>query len=195
MKTQKKRNEQENIKFKNFKWVLLITVWTFFLSVLMSFFSDLILKSTNIFVSFIVLLVIIFIGIIFDIIGIAITAVDEKPFHSMASAKVNGSFEAIILIKNASKVSNICNDVIGDICGIVAGASVAFIIFELSSLISYTNTALLTVILSSFAASLTVGGKAIGKEVAITHSKSIIFFCGKLIHFIQNIFKKGSREK
>ncbi len=191
MKTNKKRSEQDNTKFKNFKWVLLITVWTFFLSVLMSFFSDLILKNTNIFVSFIVLLVIIFIGIIFDIIGIAITAVDDKPFHSMASAKVKGSFEAIKLIKNASKVSNICNDVIGDICGIVAGASVAFIIFELSSLISFSNTALLTVLLSSFAASLTVGGKAIGKEIAITHSKGIIYFCGKLIYYVQNIFNRA----
>jgi len=33
-------------------------------------------------------LVIVFIGIIFDIIGIAVTSADESPFHAMASRNI-----------------------------------------------------------------------------------------------------------
>ena len=183
MKIYKERNNvPKSQKNKNIRWVILIILWTFGLSILMSFFSDLILRNTNLFFSFVLLFSIIFIGIIFDVIGIAITSVAEKPFHSMASAKIPGAIESIKLIKNASKVSNICSDVVGDICGIVSGASVAFIILEIAVKFNDINIGLFTVLLSSLAASLTVGGKAIGKEIAMNHSKGIIHFCGRFIH-------------
>lgn len=189
MKSRKPRTENHKGKLKNMKWVLLITLWTFALSVFMSFFSDLILRNTNIFLSFVVLLIIIFIGIIFDVIGIAVTAVDERPFHSMASGKVLGSLQSIKMIKNASKVSNICNDVIGDICGIVSGASATFIVIKTYEIYPEVNMGLFTVLISSLAASLTVGGKAVGKDIAINHSKVIIKICGRILYSIENTFK------
>ncbi|MFQ8767640.1 MAG: hypothetical protein ACLR8U_14850 [Oscillospiraceae bacterium] len=42
----------------------------------------------------------------FDIIGVAVTAADEKPFHSMASRKVPEAGEALKLIRNAGRVSS-----------------------------------------------------------------------------------------
>ena len=74
--------------------------------------------------AFLILLVIVMVGIIFDIIGVAVTSADEKPFHSMAARKVPGSQEAIKLLRNAERVSSICNDVVGDICGVVSGTRV-----------------------------------------------------------------------
>lgn len=176
-------------KLKSVKWVLLITLWTFGLSVFMSFFSDLILRNTNLFVSFVVLFFIILIGILFDVIGIAVTSVDDKPFHAMASRKVIGSIQSIKMIRHASKVSNICNDVIGDICGIISGASGTFIVLEISNIYPDINIALFTVFMSSLAAALTVGGKAIGKDIAINHSKIIIKICGRILYSIESKLK------
>ncbi|WDC83794.1 hypothetical protein PL321_14940 [Caloramator sp. mosi_1] len=85
------------------------------------------------FFCFFVLISIIFVGIIFDIIGVAVTAAEEAPFHSLASRKVKGAKTAVKLIRNADKVSNFCNDVIGDICGVVSGAAGAIIISKLIS--------------------------------------------------------------
>ncbi len=176
-------------KLNRIKWVLLITLWTFCLSVFMSFFSDIILRNTNLFVSFVLLLFIIITGIVFDLIGIAVAAVDEKPFHSMASGKVHGSIQSIKMIKNASKVANICNDVIGDICGIISGASATFIVVRTVQLYPDTNLGLFTVLMSSLVAALTVGGKAIGKDIALNHSKIIITICGRILYSIENTIR------
>ena len=71
-------------------------------------------------------------SIFFDIIGIAATAAEEVPFHSMASKKQDGAKWAIILIRNADRVSSFCNDIIGDICGVLSGAVSTYIIIYLS---------------------------------------------------------------
>ena len=63
-------------------------------------------------------------GILFDIIGVAVTAADPRPFHSMAAHKEKGAKEALKLLRNADRVSSVCNDVVGDICGIVSGATI-----------------------------------------------------------------------
>ena len=57
----------------------------------------------------------------------AVATANEKPFHSMASRKVPGALEAIRLLRNAERVSSICNDVVGDICGVVSGSASATI--------------------------------------------------------------------
>ncbi len=187
MKIKKLKIDED--RFNHIKWVLLITLWTFCLSVFMSFFSDIILRNTNLVISFLLLLFIIITGIIFDIIGIAVAAADERPFHSMASGKVSGSAQSIKLIKNASKVSNICNDVIGDICGIISGASATFIVVKTVQLYPGINLGLFTVFISSLVAALTVGGKAIGKDIAINYSKAIIAICGRILFSFERIFK------
>ena len=69
--------------------------------------------------AFIVLLLIVFLGILFDIIGVAVMSANEKPFHSMAAKKLPGAVEAMKLLRSAEKVSSFCNDVVGDICGVV----------------------------------------------------------------------------
>jgi CBS domain containing-hemolysin-like protein len=51
------------------------------------------------------------------------------------------------------------------------------------------NGALLTVLMSSTIAGLTVGGKALGKEIAINKSKEIILISAKVVRFFDKIFK------
>ena len=164
------------------RWVIFITIFAFLLSVFMSTFSDILLRKSNNAVAFIVLIAIIFIGILFDIIGVAVTVTDEKPFHSMAASKVKGAKSSLMLIRNASRVSNVCNDVIGDICGIISGSSAAFIVTQVDfSDVGFMSAAVFSVILSGIVASLTIGGKAFGKEIAINNSKEIISMIGRIL--------------
>lgn len=125
--------------------------------------------------------------------GIASAAADEAPFHAMAAEKVYGAKEAIAIIKNADKFSSFCNDVIGDISGIVSGTATAIVLLQLSNILGHAEGSsmqlILSVIFTSFVAALTVGGKAIGKYFAINSSTQIMIFTGKTIAFLENKFK------
>lgn len=165
----------------NLKWVITITIWTFFLAIGISLTSEIVLNKTQILFSIIVLVVIVLIGVLTDIIGIAVTVASEKPFHAMAADRVVGAKYAIKLLKNAGPVSNFCNDVIGDICGILSGAAATSIIVNLHTSISKP---LLTVILSGLVASFTVGGKAVGKSIAIGNSHTIVFTTARFLNYI-----------
>ena len=51
----------------------------------------------------------------------------------MAAHKVRGAREAVWMVRNAEKVSSICNDVVGDICGIISGATGALIVTHITA--------------------------------------------------------------
>lgn len=112
---------------KLIKWVVTIFLVTIVISGTISFVSDAVMESSSLPVAFLILLVIILVGILFDTVGMAVATADEKPFHSMAAKKVPGAQEAIRLLRNAERVSSICNDVVGDICGVVSGSASATI--------------------------------------------------------------------
>ena len=135
----------------------------------------------------IITLLVISIGIIFDMIGTATLSSSEVPFHAKSSKKIRGAKESLYLIKNSVKVSSICNDVIGDICGIVSGAMGAIVAVNLSSSFNI-NIIISTTLVSSVISSLTVGGKAIFKKVAVKNADSIVFFVGRL----KSLFKSDN---
>lgn len=178
-----KQKLKSKIEFiKKYKWILNIALITLVLAIFMSIFSEMLLRSVNTFIAFFVLISIIALGVTFDTIGIAVATANERPFHAMASKRIESAKYSIALIKNASQVSNFCNDVIGDICGIVSGAAVAIIVTNIVSIGGITvSTTVMSIALSGFVASLTVGGKAIGKELAINNSKGIVNYVGKVI--------------
>ncbi|MCX7696030.1 MAG: hypothetical protein N2Z71_10045 [Caloramator sp.] len=182
IKLHKKKTSDKNA---NIKWIVLIIIWTFIISASISFVSNSLLSGVGIFFAFFILIAIILIGIIFDIIGVAVTAAEETPFHSLASRKVTGARTAVKLIRNADKVSNFCNDVIGDICGVVSGAAGAIIISKLISKGVFSNQTILSLIVSATIASLTVGGKALGKNFAMTQSNNIVYKTAWLIETIR----------
>jgi CBS domain containing-hemolysin-like protein len=130
----------------------------------------------------IILLLIVFIGIFFDLLGIAVTAAEERPFHSMAASKVRGAKESIRIIRNAGAVANFFNDVIGDISGIISGSASAAILLKINDKISISSV-VLSVLLTGLIASITVGGKAIGKELALRKSNLIVYKMGVLVSY------------
>ncbi len=196
-----KQNKRNNIKIRNknisisnkdktYKWTLIIIFWTFIFSVILNLTSISILRTINIFIAFTMLILIILFGIIFDIIGIAVTVASEVPFHSMASKRIPEAKYAIKLIKNAEKVSNLCNDVVGDIAGIISGATSAIIVGQMAETYNFIDTALLGILMTALIAALTVGGKSIGKIIAISKSNLIVYKIAGYIHFFKELFIK-----
>lgn len=181
-KYNKKANKKnKNIKLKaDYNWIIQITALAFIITFIMSLSSESALKDVNIFVSLIIVLVFIFLGIIFDMIGISVTVADKKVFHSMAAKKVSGAKTALNLIDNASKVSSFCNDVIGDICGILSGTAASTISLLVSTKLNL-NLFLVTLVITSIIAALTIGGKALGKSIAINNSNNILYKFARVI--------------
>lgn len=183
------KKESEGVfKKYNFRWVILISLWTFISAAIFSVITESLVMNLDILMAFIVLIFVISIGVIFDTIGIAVAVAPEGPFHAMAANRIKEAKHAIKLVRNASKVSNFCNDVIGDISGIMSGAAGTTIIFKLLDVYPILNGAVFSIILTSLIASFTVGGKALGKSVAILHNEKIIFKIAILLNFIENNF-------
>ena len=166
---------------KNIQWVVTIFVMTILISGTISLVSDEVMANSSVVVAFCILLAIIFLGILFDIIGMAVATADEKPFHSMAARKVPGAHEAIRLLRNAERVSSICNDVVGDICGIVSGTTAAVILLRLNESFS-VNSLVTSVLVTALISGLTIGGKAVGKNIAISQSTKVVYWVGRVIH-------------
>ncbi len=181
-----KKDGDSFINRYNLKWVITISIWTFITAGLFNSITETLVKNLDILLSFILLGTIILIGVLFDIIGIAVTSAEETPFHSMAANKVVEAKYAIKLIRNAGQVSNFCNDVIGDISGILSGALGTNIIYKLVNIYDLKNTIILSVTITSLIASLTVGGKAFGKSIAIRSSRDIIFKVAKILYYMDN---------
>ena len=184
-------------KQKQRKWVLTIFFATILISGTISLASDAIMANSNMVVAFLILLLIIFVGIIFDIIGMAVATADEKPFHAMAARKVTGAKECITLLRNAERVSSICNDVVGDICGVVSGSASATIAAQVLANFEFGLSDLISLTMSSLVAALTVGGKAVGKSIAVRSCTDIVYHAGQIIHFVNHIgsFLKPSKKK
>ena len=178
---------------KTIRWVVTIFFVTIFISGIISLISDEIMAASGIVVAFVILLTIVLIGIVFDVIGMAVASADEKPFHSMAARKVPGALEAISLLRNAERVSSICNDVVGDICGVVAGSASATVAVQIVQNFEFAWPNMVSLVLSALVAGLTVGGKAIGKTFAVNSCTKIVHTVGKLIytlHHMPEFFKK-----
>ena len=169
------------MKDSRFKWLLTVLLISFVLSIVMSVTSEGLIPKVNIIVGILIILVFIFISVIFDMIGVAITAQDETPFHSMASKKIKGSTHSVKLLKNSDKLASICNDVIGDVCGVVSGSAGVLVANTISENF-LINKSLVVLITTAIIASLTITGKAYGKTIAINNSKQITEKVGKVLH-------------
>jgi CBS domain containing-hemolysin-like protein len=128
-----------------------------------------------------VLLLIIGIGVVFDVVGVAATAASEAPLHARASRGVFGARRAVRLVRNAHMVASFCNDVVGDVSGTLSGAIAMAIVVQLVATGSVWTVVTGSTIMSALVAGLIVGGKAYGKVFAIRHSTDIMFAAGRCV--------------
>lgn len=178
--------KKNKIKKKNtdYNWIIKITLIAFAISFIFSGISETALPNVPLIVGIILVFVFIILGVLFDMIGVAVTSSDEKQFNSMSARKVRGAKTAVVFKKNAEKVSSFCNDVIGDICGIISGSAGVMIATSIATKLrlpifwtSLTVTALI--------AALTIGGKALGKGLAIAKGNQILFVFARMISFFK----------
>ena len=180
-----KKEQKKNKKKAPLGWILKITVLAFIISVLFSLLSESLMPKVDILIGIIIMLLFIFLGIIFDMVGVAVTAADITPMHSMSSKKIKGAKVAVIFKQNADKVSSFCNDVIGDICGIISGSAGVYIAAKAAALLNI-DVIILSLIITGFISALTIGGKALCKSFALNNSTIILFNFSKFISFFYN---------
>ena len=171
-------------KKTNIRWVVRIVLISIAVSAVFTVTSSELLGRAGNLVAFVILVVFIGIGVVFDMIGVAVISAQEAPFHSMAARRERGASQALKLLKNAEKASSLCNDVVGDVSGIVSGATAAYITARLA-LTFNTESVLLQLLISSAVAGLTIGGKAAGKTLAMNRSVAIVLGVGRLVEFFQ----------
>lgn len=177
---QNRRKEKVKKEKVNVKWIVQIALISFTISFGLSFVSEIAIPNLSVVWGMLLTLAFVFVGILFDIVGVAVTGADEKVFHSMNSRQVKGSKVAVLFKKNADKVSSFCCDVIGDICGIVSGASASAVSVGLAATFNW-NLLLVSLTVAAIVASLTIGGKACGKSFAINKSDVILYEFAKII--------------
>jgi len=179
------KKHSKNKSIVDFKWIIIIVVSSFLISMIFTLISETAIPNVGIFIGIVLTLLFILIGVIFDMIGIAVATADEAQFNSMVSKRVKGAKIALKLKKNADKVSSFCNDVIGDICGIVSGSTGAVIAIKIVE--NYKlNDLFITLIIMGIISAFTIGGKALEKGIAMKKSNKILFNFAKIL----SIFSK-----
>ncbi len=187
-----KVKEKKSRLSKGTIWAIKITIITFILAFCVTFVTEITSTKSNIVIAILLLLFLIVIAILFDAIGVAAASCDLPPLLSMASRRIKGAQQAVKLVKNAEKVSNICNDVIGDMVGIISGICAATIVLKIvSSGEQLTKFSLLiSILMSSVVSAVTVGGKAFFKSIAMKNSKEMMMLAGRIIAFFTPKKKK-----
>lgn len=171
-------------KIVDYKWILIITVIAFIISFIFTLISEIAIPNISLIMGIFLTILFIVVGVFFDMIGVAITVSDIAPLNSMASKKVRGAKTAILIKKNAEKVSSFCNDVIGDICGIISGSSGSVVAIKLSNTLQIDKIIIVLITMGIISA-LTIGGKALEKGIAIKKSDKILFRFAYILSFFR----------
>lgn len=172
---------------QSMRWAILVSIVTAILAMVLTLVSSSVLNGLPWQGGLLVVLFIVCIGVFFDMLGIAATAAEERPFHAMASKKVPGAKHAIGIIRKADQFANFCNDVIGDISGVVSGAAGFAVATALVLTMDLPRGShfLAEILLIGLISSLTVGGKALGKSLAIRYANELIFQIGRIFYFLE----------
>ncbi|HEY8424688.1 MAG TPA: hypothetical protein VIK73_01580 [Limnochordales bacterium] len=126
-------------------------------------------------------------GVLFDILGVAATAADEEPFHAMAADRVFGARHAIWIVRHADRVANFANDMVGDAAGILSGALGAAVVGQIVSRLPAVSDVWATTGMVAVVSGLVVGGKAAFKGFAIDRSQAIVFAMGRFLARLERL--------
>ncbi|WP_031514851.1 hypothetical protein [Desulfofalx alkaliphila] len=176
-------------------YIVLVGIGAFSLAVFFSVVSELLVRGLSSATAFLILLMMILIGISFDIFGTAVTAANETPFHAMAAKRVLGAQQSVMLLRNADRVANISLDVVGDIAGTVSGALGISIVAQIIMENPHWDIFILNVLVTASVASLTISGKALGKKFALRNANTIVFFVGKNIARVEKSIGRDPYRK
>ncbi|MEX1307437.1 MAG: hypothetical protein AB1Z19_02825 [Eubacteriales bacterium] len=170
-------------------WALKIFFISLLLAAVVSVVAEYFTQGLSVFAAFFILILIVVLGVLADVVGVAFATCDQQPFIAMSAKRIPNAKAALNLLKKADIVSNFCNDVIGDICGIVSGAAGAAIALKVVTQAAAEGQSLIesgvAIGLSSLIAASTVAGKAIGKTIAMKRNREIVSMIGSLVVFFK----------
>ena len=172
----KKAPGSEKGQKKRDYWVPKIFFMSIVISAVFSLVSSNVLEGAGYIVAFLLLMAFILIGILFDVVGVSVTVADERPFHSMAAHREKSASCALRLIRNAEKVSSVS--------GIVSGSTAAVIVTRLCASFDL-DSVLMSLVISALVSGLTIGGKAIGKKIAINNSTQVVHTVSRVIYMVR----------
>lgn len=168
---------------KNIKWLVEVFFTTLGLSILFALIAELMLSHTSLGLALVLIFLLMLGNVLFDIIGMAVTACNIKPLLELSKKNQKGADIAIKLVKNADKVSCICSDVVGDICSILCGAGGVTIAVILLSCFPSLNSLIVSLLINAVIASITITAKAIGKTYALNYSTKIVMTVSRRLSF------------
>lgn len=179
------------------RWALFVTLFTFATTILLGLLAGNLFNIIPLAGAIAIQCLLVLMGVLCDLVGISVASADLPPFVSMAAKKVRGADRAIWLLRHAERVTNIFNDVLGDIFGVLSGATgaiiVGSIVVNFQNLAPYEGYA--GIIMTSLIAALMVGGKAAGKAFAMKNSREIVLGLGKIISLFAPHRKSGRKRQ
>ena len=194
----KNKVTSESIRFSRYRWAVKIFVLAICMSALFSMLSQTILSSMGIVMAVITIIFFIVVSVIFDMVGVAVTCTSEEYFIERVG-KEKGASVALSMKRNSEKVCSFCNDVIGDICGILSGASGACVILSITKHIDGSAVVVLvSSLVSALIAGLTIFSKALMKSYAIRNANNFILKIGRMLEnsiFYKKIKKTVDKNK
>lgn len=166
------------MKKNNLNWAFKTFILSIFLSIFFSVFSQsLFPKLTFVFSIFIIVFFII-VSVFFDMINVAVTSIDIKQLEKFSEQR--GYKTAVKLCENTEKVSSFCGDVVGDICSILSGAGGVSLVVNMH-IQDADIYFIMTCLVSSIIAGLTIFGKAIMKNYAVERCDAVMMKTGALL--------------
>lgn len=171
--------------------VVVVGLGTFVLAVSLTFPTQSVAARSPLYIAFPLLLLVILVGVLFDIIGVAVAVTDEKPLHAMIVKRLPGSRQALRLSRNADRVSNFCNDVVGDIAGTLSGAlGAAVAVSILRGRAGGLAETIVNAVLLGLVAASTVAGKALGKSYAMSHAVEVTVRAGRALSWLESLLHR-----
>ncbi len=180
------------MKKNNLNWSIRIFVLSIALSIVFSVVSQSLFPSLPVCLSLFVIVFFIVVSAIFDMIGIAVTSLD---YHRLDEFKDQRGYKtAVYFCKNTNKVSSFCGDVVGDICGILSGAGGVSLVVNMH-LYNSNLYFIVTCLVSSLIAGLTIFGKAIMKGYAVENCAQIVMKTASVFETTPILFFKNAMKK
>ena len=180
-------------KSKSRYWATKVLVLSISLSLAFGFLSQSLLSHVGAIIASVTIALFIFIGVIFDMVGIAVAGADEDEFAKWANAGVLGAKMGLRLCQNSEKVCSFCADVVGDICSTLCGAAGACIVATLTTSTHDSLAMFISVSVSALIAGFTIFFKALMKSRALDSSNKIILSLGKLLE--KTLYKEKNLSK
>lgn len=176
------------------KWAFKVFILSISLSIIFSLVSQSLLPSLSPFFSIFVIVFFVFVSVIFDMVAVAFTSINKEQLDKFKNE--NGYVMAVKLCERADKVASFGGDVVGDICGILSGAGGVSLVVNMNIQDANLNL-LVTCLVSSLIAGITIFCKAIMKTYALQNCEQIAIMTGVYLEasFFNRMRKKRQEKK